>query len=470
MKQVVTKHITLAWWVDRAIKDLISSKMAVTAGLGSGKSHGAIQWIYERLRANPKCERFSYMMPIYELIHNTAIPKTRKVLDDIGLVEGRHFEIIKSPYPRCIFKTTKAGQSIDYLSGNRPDKIKSVEYGCGVVDEPGVTEKESKKRLRERLRDLNCTVNQLMEIGTPEGINDYAEEYDSDKNEGWDRSSPRDHILKRLTEDNKIIQLRRFRVTTYDNQEFLPPGYITELLDTHRGNQAYIDSYIYGLFVPLISGGAYSNYKPRLHDIADIDPDPMRDIILTWDFNYNPLAWVSLQQRWVDDFDERKMQYVGIHESNQGSSTLDEAVAEFSAKHPVGLFANTPIKLYGDRTGHAGSHKVDASDFEAILRYLRSVGYRAVEIEATHLVAPEGASVDAVQRLFLLDMLRVCRRCHMLRRSFSATRWQDGVRKLEKPSGETHTHHSDSVKYWAWQETSELTNTEQRRRVYGINR
>ena len=435
-----------AWWVKRAIEDRTSNLLAVTAGLGSGKSHGALQWLYHRIKLNRRVEYFAYSMPVYELIHNTAIPKTRKVLEALGLEEGTDYHILKSPHPKCVFRAT--GQELHYISGSRPDKIKSVEYGCAVIDEPGVTPKDSKDRIRERTRDARAECIQILQPGTPEGLNDYADDFNSDEGEGWDRSRPRDHILVRKVSDGTTRQLRRFRLTTYDNQEFLPPGYISDLLDTYRGNPNYVKAYILGFFVPLIQGGCYSNYAPQKHDCDDINPQPFTDIDLTWDFNADPLAWVSIQSLPFELDDVRAFKDVAIHEANEGSSNIEDAVAEFAYKHPVGRFSETTINLFGDSSGHAESHKVSRTDYQAIAYYLRRLGYKRVNIMALRFNPLETESVDALNRAFLDDRFFMCRRLKMLRRSIIATRWKDNVRKIDKPSGkDTWTHHSDAVKY-----------------------
>jgi len=336
-----TSIIKEHWWVTRAKADFNANLIAVTAGLGSGKTHGAIQWCYDRTVLNNKSPFSFYMMPIYELLHNTAIPVTRKVLGSYGLIEGTDYTILKSPFPKCIFNATK--QELHYISGNRPEKIKSVQYSHGVVDEPGVTDEESYKRVRERTRDMTAVVNQIILPGTPEGINWFADEFDSDTGEGWDRSRDRDHTLIRQVEDGSTVRLRRFRLTTYDNQIYLPPGYISSLLDTHRDNQAYIDSYVFGRFVPLVTGNCYGNYKPQKHKIPNLEPSPYRDIYLTWDFNASPLTWISVQEFPFTDPKTRTLKYVAIHEASKDASLIDDACVEFRIKHPVELFKDTPI-------------------------------------------------------------------------------------------------------------------------------
>lgn len=436
--------IEYLWWAQRAREDDESKLFAITAGLGSGKTHGAVQVLYDKLARNPSGKCWFYSMPIYELIHNTAIPKTQKVLEAFGYEEGADYTIVKSPYPKCCFKAT--GQEIHYVSGNRPDKIKSVEYCGGVIDEPGVTKHDSIKRLRERSRDRAVKNCQILLPGTPEGINHYAEEFDSDKNAGWDRSQPRDHVLVRRTDEGEV-RLRRFRLTTYDNQHHLPPGYISDILDTHRGNPAFIQSYVHGFFVPLITGGCYANYKPQKHDIEDIEPSPHIQIYLTFDFNADPLAWVACQESRIDNPHRRGRPLIAIHNADQNCGQLDDACVEFATKFNPARFGDTPILLYGDSSGYAQSHKTRNSDYDQVKRHLRNLGFRRVEICAMRSNPLETATVGALNDALLDDAVLVCKRCKMLRTSLGATRWKEGERKIEKKAGETHTHHGDAMKY-----------------------
>ena len=141
---------------------------------------------------------------------------------------------------------------------------------------------------------------------------------------------------------------------------------------------------------------------------------------------------------------------------------------DFALKHPVAIHRNTPIRIYGDITGHAKSHKVEGSDFDNIERYLRELGYKNVEICAARQVAPEAESIDTVQKLLMNNLFCICKRLRGVRKSFLATEWLEGVRKLHKPKGETHTHKGDAIKYFLYQEARDETGA-LKRKVHGTN-
>lgn len=457
--------VQAAWWVGEAYSDRTSSVMAVTAGLGSGKTHGGSQWHHLRVEENNGARFSAFMEPTYQKVMDTAIPTYQKVLHALGRGEGEHYRVVKSPFPKIVYHYTKPHHEVHFLSAERPDTIAGVEYSHASEDEAGVNSGEARRNLRGRLyRDPSVKIAQFLIFGAPQGINEFAEEFDSETLEGWDRSHSRDHFKIEVVEGVEIRR-RRFILWTDDNP-FVSRQYLAELQSTYGHNPNLIKSYRYGQFCPLTEGAAYSNYMPQKHDIEDIEPSPYRPIVMTWDFNANPLAWVSLQRMTFEEPDRRVNRWVAVHEANQGASQLDEACIEFRVKHPLSGFRDTPIHVYGDRTGHAASHKVSGSDFEHIAKYLKELGYRNVEIHATKQVAPEAASVDAVQKMFSRNILSACKRCRMLRKSWMATTWKPGVRKLDKPDGETHTHHGDGVKYWAWQERDQISNESI---IYGKN-
>lgn len=455
-----------AWWVGEALDDFESSVIAVTAGMGSGKTDGASDWLHNRIRQNPGVRYHAYMEPSYQKVMDTAIPTMQTVLGRYGRIENVHYRIVKSPHPKLIYLDEPWKPEIHFLSAEAPKKIAAVQYGCAVEDEAGVNSGEARKNLRTRLYRLkHAKIAQFMVVGAPQGVNEFADEFDSETLEGWDTSHPRDHVLRREVE-GKVIKKRRFILHTDDNIH-IPEQYIIELQDTYGHNPNLIQSYRYGRFCPLTEKAAFGNYMPQKHDdkAEAFKADPFQDIIMTWDFNAQPLAWVAIQGFNID-IPVRRKQYVALDEANRGATNLDDSCVEFAVKFPLDRFANTPIYLYGDRTGHAASHKVSGSDFENVKLYLTRLGYRHVYIKAQTQVAPEGASVDALNKLFLNSTLMVNPRCKMLRRGLLATKWKDGVRKLDKPSGETHTHHPDAVKYWAWQERNNLQVIN---RIYGKN-
>lgn len=427
------------WWVQEAIDDLVSETIGVSAGLGSGKTHGACDFHDDRSLLNSECRFSCFAMPIYQKIHDAAIPTFKKLFDSLGRVEGVDYKFLKNPNPKLVY--LDSGHEVHFISANRPDKIVAVEYSHATASESGSLDREAIELIETRIRDPKSQALQFMMEGAPQGITFFAERFDDQGNPDWQETAKRVYY-------NDEMKSRRFRLTSYDNP-FLPPGYVPRLQKIYKGNAPYIQSYIYGIFCPLAEGNAYGNYNSG-YDIEDLDPEPYSTINFCWDFNANPLAWVVLQDITFEEYGYRRQRHVAIHESEGTSSQLDDACIEFYKKFPVERFANTKIKLYGDSSGHARSHKIRDTDYERIRRYLAELGYRNIEVHALKYNPKETVTVEALNSFFSNDNHYICKRCVNYRRSLISTRWRDGEKKLDKPSGEDWSHWSDAVKYFAY--------------------
>jgi hypothetical protein len=424
------------------------------------------QWHHHRVRLNAKSRFSAYLEPTYQKIHDAAIPTYEKVLAEYGMRRGFDYKVLKSPYPKIVYLDSEVKHEVHFISAENPDKIVAVEYSHATKDERGIVSKEASQNLDSRVRDSFAIVRQIMNGGAPQGINDFADQFNSDEQSGWNKSVSRDHTFTQVV-DGHSIQRRRFIVRTQDNKH-LPQGYVAQLTAIYGYNPKLLQSYLYGLFCDFTEGQAYCNYLPPKHDIEDVEPDTTLDIHLSFDFNANPLAWGAFQCRLFWEYSKRVYRYVLTHEANSNNGNIDEACIEFALKHPVAKFANTPIYIYGDSSGHAASHKIRGSDYDMVRKYLHEIGYKKIEIRAARSNPLETESVEAAQRAFLSNVLNICKRCVMTRKSLVATTWKQGTRKLDKPSGETWTHHGDMLKYFAYQVLNDFAGKPSAK-VYGVN-
>ncbi len=443
--------IDLSWWQGALLQDFESDVIVTTAGYGSGKTLASVLWCYARLVWNEGCDAL-YIEPTYRLIKITAIPAWREGLGMMGLTEGVHYTIYTSAdNPRIVFCT---GQTVFFISGERPEAIVGITTAShAVIDEAALCKEDVFRKTRARLRYHKAKKCQIFCPSTPEGMNWFSDEFDSDTLPGWEPGKDGQDAVKHIKVEEMdgtitTIKYRRFRATVYDNKHNLKPSYIPNLLNDWKFNQNYIDSYVFGYFRPFATGLAYT-FKSYQHKIDNIEASPHKAIHLTWDFNICP-QWVSIQrQSETNEWGHKKHFWAAVENANEGNEQLVEALEEFCLKHPRAQFRNTPVLVYGDSSGWAKSHKSKLNDYLNIKQYLRDRGYSQVELCAIKQNPLERTSVDAVNYHLDENTFRVCEKCDMVLKSATRTTWKNGERaKLDKPPGEHWTHPMDAVKYF----------------------
>jgi len=447
----VKKTIDLQWWASECIEDYLSDYLFVTGGYGIGKTFSGVLWSLDRAKKNPNTEILN-IMPKYSLIQDVLIPTYRDVLNIFGRIEGKHYTINKSELKIDLGN----GNVIHFLTGEKPEKIVGFNrVAFAWLDESALMVRQVYDNAVARCRFVGSnTKPQMLMSSTPEGLNWFSEEADSDAQSGWDKSEDKDHTKTDMIElegEQIEIKKRRFRATTFSNKQNLAQTYIPSLLKAYQHNANKVDSYVYGFFRPFTSGMAYSNFKYGIHIKKPMPAEPYFDIHLSWDFNICP-QWVVVQTYYESDEHtgkRKRFNYV-IDEANSNGETLEDAVVEFIVKFPLKDFQDTPIYIYGDSSGRARSHKGNgASDYDNIIGILKEAGYNKISLRAIKSNPLERVSVDLVQKLFFQDELFICDNCPNVIRSVTNTVWKNGQRqKLDKPSNDTWTHPMDSLKYY----------------------
>lgn len=469
-----TVDIKLSAWADHLLSDVTSDIICVTAGYGSAKTYTSTMFLHDRIIYNPRTDCI-WTEPTYRLIKDVAMGAFLDMYKSIGMLENVHFRVIKSTSGLAI--RYPWGNRIHFLSADNPNSIVAYSnISACVGDEAGLCDKSLLKTLRERARAKKAVKTQVLIPSTPEGMNWLADEFDSDTQEGWisrkiqyGEVSIKRVQVKSITHPSKFITItkKRIRAETISNAHNLSEGYIENLYESYKHNQNFIDSYLLGYFRPFSEGLAYSNFKAILHKVKNIDPDPQKIMYLSWDFNIKPV-WILAQKERIEnvnfyknaDFtnsytppDGKGSAYdllTVIDNGNSGNEYLVDCLVDFAYKYPVEKYGKTPIHIFGDMSGHAGSHKVEKgqSDYKVIKAKLNKLGYQHIVIMASVSNPLERHSVNAVQNAFYHNMLNICERCDMVLKSISRTSWKKGEQnKLDKPSGDTWTHPTDALKY-----------------------
>ena len=448
-------------WVARLIADHEHEELAVSAGVGSGKTHGKVQWSIARCLLNKESPKMAFTEPLFRLLRTAAIPTFQKVLHEFGWNEGSDFEINRgAPVPSIKLKRTD--QEILLFSSSSPQMIIADEYHSYAMDEAGEVEALAFQNLQARTRCPKAIVRQGLHGGAPQGITHFAEQFGLESEggpEGWEPLGENDYINKRLS--RRRIKLRTFDNPYVNGGDVL--GYVQRLYRQYEHNPALIRSYVYGEFCPLYEGSAYK-FLPSRHCMPErVEPDPYRPLYLSFDFNSYPMAWVACQIVPYQD----ELVYLFCEEASEDLHGLDEALFDFCKQFPRADWRDADIRVFGDRSGHAKTHRSKLSDYEYIRRELSGL-YNNVSIHASKKVAPEVESIEACNRLFGACRLMCNPDIHGLQRSWQTSRWKDGTRKLHKPSGETWTHRGDAGKYLIYQ-LEVLDALQVSKPTYGIN-
>lgn len=442
--------VKAAPWVRAAINDKQTRIFAATGGLGSGKTHGGAQWFINRCLVNHESQKSAIFAPVHRLLKSAIVPNIQKALHELEFSEGSDYRILGGGGAKIKLKFS--GQEIYLITLRDPNMVVADEFSHTWIDEAAATKEGSLSKVRDRTRDPKAVINQTLVTGAPQGVTGwFAENFDSDTVPGWQERAQLDYV-------NTVEKFRRFILETEKNPN-IPRSYVEDLKRQYRHNQNHIRLWLMGRFAPLSEGLVFSNYSQPVHDVPDIDPHPKRDIVLTWDFNAAPVSWVALQLFRFETDRGKRWNWTALHNADSGSGDLDEACIEFSKKFPKQEFSETRIIIYGDRTGHGKSHKIKGSDYDNIRRYLNQLGYKHVEIRAARALALTSDTVQALQRLFLENLIAVCKRCQVLRTSLLSTAYKKGTRDIDKPAGETWTHAVEALKYFAWQETLHFDGT-----------
>jgi hypothetical protein len=434
--------IKIPKWALNVLQDEVSSEIAVTGGYGSSKTFNGWIILLLKMLKYPKCKTGVFTEPVHHLIQSVAIKTFEEVVTlYFNWQEGIDYKINRSSPAVITIKRT--GQQILLLSTENPARLVGFKAGFILMDEAGSCKKEARERLIARLRDANVKKCQLILPSTPEGINYYAEIYDSDTLPGWENLTDTDHIHKKET-TNGLYQKRRIRIKTADNRH-LPPNYVEQIQETYGHNPNYIKSYLYGIFAPFGEGLAVANYNPKIHELIDKKEfNPNDTLYLTWDWNANPMSWICLSCNL--NYDKRK-EYIIYDESELGYSQIPDACLEFKVKFPVEIYGKTDIFIDGDPAGFNESHKTKINDFKAVEKALLDLGYSNVYIQATSSKMREVDTLDALNKCFYENRIFLNPNLKQLKRSLMMTKLKANERKIDKPAKEDWTHKIDALKY-----------------------
>lgn len=233
----------------------------------------------------------------------------------------------------------KNGSIISLRGADKYDSLRGVGLDFIVMDEFADIKNEAwTEVIRPTLSD---TGGAALFCGSPKGFNWAYDLYQRGQ----------------VQEDN----WRSWQFTTLDGGN-VPPEEVEEAkrdLDPKTFRQEYLGTF------ETYAGLVYGDYSDHNH--ADCRFDPLKPIIWTHDFNYTPLSSAILQ------LDGAKIYAVD-------EIILESAIARQAAIEFVGRYGQhaekTPVRIYGDASGHQGEKHGHKSDYIEIEQVLRKAGFK----------------------------------------------------------------------------------------------
>jgi hypothetical protein len=305
---------------------------AFVAGLGSGKSYGAVWRLLYLKRKYPK-QNVAFYMPTYDLITRMAFPRFEETLETIGA----RFKMNKN---EAVIDIENCGQIIMRTMDN-PARIVAYEVADSICDELDTIATDKAREVwtkviaRNRQKKPDGAPNTAGVVTTPEGFKFVYETWQKDQ-------------------DAASKGYRIIRASTYSNRANLPDGYIESLLKNYP--TALQKAYLEGEFVNLTAGSIYAEFDRHLNASAETI-QPSEPLHIGLDFNVGKMSAVVFVTRNGDP-----------HAVDELTGLLDTPAMIAAIKQ---RFPGHAIYVYPDASG-GGRRSNNASESDiALLRAAR---------------------------------------------------------------------------------------------------
>lgn len=419
--------INFTEWQSIIINDRETDTIYLHGGLGCGKTFGKVAKHYNWVLENRNCPYSWFIEPAYHKVDSIAIPAWTAYFNLLGLKEKVHYDFYNSKPQKLKINHGTGTHTILFQSADRPQLMVGDNIGYYTLDEAGDSKYEAIERADQRLRDKKANYLQACIGGAPQGLNFFA---DMANFNGY-------------KEETNELSLELW---TEDNLHNLDPNYITRQMRRFGHNQAKVQSWLYGRFTNFFEGQAYPDYDPE-RDRHELPAEERLPLWFLWDFNVQPLAWVTLQKLAFPSANFRTVEKLcTVGESSGQSRLIADACAEFIAAYDPREFKNTPIWISGDATSNKRDVRAKGNAFKDIKRYLDQY-YSNVSIKTPRLNPYVQVRVEAVNKLFSYGRLLIHKKDENTSRSLIQTAWKDSTGSIAKPSGEDITHWGDALGY-----------------------
>lgn len=294
------------------LNELDTKFRAYVGGFGSGKTFVGCLDLCIFAGRHPKVPQ-GYFGPTYPAIRDIFYP----TFDEAAHMMGFRCEINQSNKEVHLYRGRNYYGTVICRSMDRPETIVGFKIARALVDEIDVLKTQKAQdawnKIVARLRYvIDGVVNGIGVTTTPEGFKFVY-----------------DQFANNPTESYSMVQ-----ASTYENEEFLPPDYISSLFETYP--EQLISAYLNGQFVNLAAGTVYRSYD-RLKHRSNEEVKHGEPIFAGMDFNIDKMA--------VTFYVLRDNAYHAVDEISKGYNT--PAVAQIIKDR----YPENNVIIYPDSSG-----------------------------------------------------------------------------------------------------------------------
>lgn len=371
------------------------SKVYMSGGYGTGKSHGLIMQGFKLMGLN------------HGLPGGMLIPSLRMFKRDIKPLVADICKRNKIPYKfngqDYTYEFPLTGNTI-YCFHDEPDSIKGPNLAFGLINEVTLCKKESFEAFLARIRLKKAKIRQIAMSGTPEGF-------------GWFY----DYFIKKPRKDTDLIFAK-----PRDNKH-VAEDYFDMLADSY--DELLQKQYIGGEFVNLSGNRAAWSFERQKHIDDTLRRDLYSELAISIDFNLNPMSAVLWNK-----YPNHTAAWKEVKLRNSDTQELCDVLTEM-----VGEEKKRAI-IYPDPAGKAGSTKsAGRSDFDI----LEANGFKDIRYRRKFYVRDQ---LNALNNMFSKNRISInSETCPELISDLEQCILKDGGLTIDK-SDSQRTHWLDGMK------------------------
>jgi hypothetical protein len=241
---------------------------AYVAGFGSGKTWVGCTAIAQHFWEHPRIHA-GYFAPSFPMIRDIFYP----TMDEVAHTMGMRIKVYQGNKEVSVFSGAQYRGTVLCRSMDDPGSIVGFKIGHAMVDELDTMKKEKARdawrKIIARMRFKGAELRNGIDVTTtPEGFKFVYEQFVK--------------AVSRNPELGKLYGL--IQASTFENEIFLPDGYIQSLLDSYP--LQLIRAYLNGQFTNLAIGAVYPDFD-RFKNHTDEVIEPNEPLHVGMDFNVN---------------------------------------------------------------------------------------------------------------------------------------------------------------------------------------